>query len=102
MVNKVTGHGWAGIATGRGGFRLRMGRLHRARWGHSLERWIDDELGERRARCVDAHVEGCEDCAGEVAALLKMKASIRRVRGGAAVPDAVVRLHTEADRLSSQ
>jgi len=70
--------------------------------GHSLERWIDDELDERRARCIDAHVEGCEDCAAEVAILLKLKASVRRVRGGGAVPDAVGRLLAEAERLSSQ
>jgi len=78
-----------------------MGRLHRARMGHSLERWIDNELDERRARCVDAHVEGCEDCTAEVAALLKLKASVRRVRGGG-IPDAVARLQAEAERLSSQ
>jgi len=79
-----------------------MGWLHHARMGHSLERWIDDELDERRARCIDAHVDGCEDCASEVAALLKLKASVRRVRGGDAVPEAVDRLMAEAERLSAQ
>lgn len=78
-----------------------MGRLHRVRMGHSLERWIDNELDERRARCVDVHVEGCEDCAAEVAALLKLKTSVRRIRGGGD-PDALARLQAEAERLSSQ
>ncbi len=81
-----------------------MGRFHHARMGQSLERWIDGELDQRRARCIDAHVEGCEDCEAEVAALLKLKASVRWVRGGdtVPVPEAVGRLMAEAERLSSQ
>jgi len=70
--------------------------------GHTLERWIDDELSERRARCIDEHVEGCEDCASEVAALLKLKSSVRRVRGGDASEGAIDRLMAEAERLSTQ
>lgn len=79
-----------------------MGWLHHARMGHSLERWVDDELNERRARCIDEHVRGCEDCAAEVAALLRLKAEIRRARGGSGVAEAVLRLSAEAERLSSQ
>ncbi len=78
-----------------------MGWLHHARMGHSLERWIDNELDERRARCVEAHVDDCEDCTAEVAALLKLKASVRRVRR-IGTPDALARLQAEAERLSSQ
>ncbi len=70
--------------------------------GHSLERWIDGELSERRARCIDEHVEGCEDCSAEVAALLKLKASVRRMRAGEPVAEAVGRLMAEAERLSTQ
>ncbi len=79
-----------------------MGRFHHARMGHSLERWIDGELDQRRARFVDTHVEGCEDCAAEVAALLKLKASVRWVRGHDVVSEALGRLTAEAERLSSQ
>lgn len=102
MVYLVTRERLRGIAPLGRGFRLGMGRLHRVRWGRSLETWVDGELEESRARCVDVHLEECEDCAAEVATLLRMKASIREARGGEGVADAVSRLMAEAQRLSPQ
>ena len=76
-----------------------MGRLHRARWGHSIQRYADDELVGVSAERLLAHLAGCPGCTSELAVVQRLKASLARV-GERRPPElAVTRLRAEASRI---
>ncbi len=56
-----------------------MGHMHRARWGHILELWMDDELDPARIERVLRHLSECADCAGEVEELACLKRALAHV-----------------------
>ena len=67
-----------------------------------LSAWLDGELGETEAGRVSAHLEGCADCACEVAGLREVRAHLRslpRHDDEEAAPDALAQTRADVERL---
>lgn len=68
-----------------------------------LSAWLDGELGEAEAARVGAHLEGCADCACEVAGLREVRAHLRNLsrydEEEQATPDVLARTRADVERL---
>jgi anti-sigma factor RsiW len=79
-----------------------MGRLHRARWGHTIQSYADDELNAVRAATVVHHLARCPDCTGDLEIVRRLKSSLGRLGDRRPPEIAVARLRAEASRIGSR
>ncbi len=66
-----------------------------------LSAWLDGELAEAEVVRVSAHLEGCADCASEVAGLREVRAHLRSLprHDDEVASDALARTRADVERL---